>query len=182
VRRVWASETLANGAGVSRSWIETFSRGNAPCAHKKCVKSASTPDNRIEDGCENERNKPRIRSPFFERLQSGPALFFQSQGLKVGGSTARWVFVVAAILDGSQMCVWSRLHTTQLLLLLLSGVYRIDQFLKPQLSSRFVPKPERGHGLGAGNRRSDPHDRTALLYFMYSRFGPNSPGFGSLCL
>ena len=43
----------------------------------------------------------------------GPAPFFQSQGLKVGGSTARWVFVVTVILDSSHMCVWSRLHTTQ---------------------------------------------------------------------
>jgi hypothetical protein len=58
-------------------------------------------------------------------------------------------------------------------------VYKIDQSLKPAIQySRFVPEPERGHGLVAGNRRSDPHDRSASLYFMYSRFGPNSPEFG----
>ena len=29
--------------------------------------------------------------------------------------------------------------------------------------------------LVAGNRRSDPHDRSTSLYFMYSRFRPDSP-------
>jgi hypothetical protein len=38
------------------------------------------------------------------RVCGGPEPFFQSQRLKVGGSAARWVFVVTAILDVFQMC------------------------------------------------------------------------------
>ena len=63
-RPTWACESLANGAGVSRSWIGIFSTGQVLCAHKKCVESSSNPDNRIVDGCENESNKPRTEFPF----------------------------------------------------------------------------------------------------------------------
>src|ERR1022692_21298 len=63
-RGVWTSETLANGACVSRSWIGICSRGNVLCAHKKCVESTSNATSTIGDGCENERNKPRIEFPF----------------------------------------------------------------------------------------------------------------------
>jgi hypothetical protein len=39
----------------------------------------------------------------------GPAPSFQSQRLKVGGSAARWVFVVTTILDSLQMCCLVRI-------------------------------------------------------------------------
>jgi len=46
---------------------------------------------------------PRMGFPSL-RVWGGPTPFFQSQRLKVGGSAARWVFVVTTILDGFQMC------------------------------------------------------------------------------
>jgi len=71
--------------------------GGVLCAHNKCVESNNNPNNKVGDRRENERPRPRIASPLVS--VDRPALFFQSQGLKVGGSTARWVFAVTAILE-----------------------------------------------------------------------------------
>jgi hypothetical protein len=46
---------------------------------------------------------PRMGYPSL-RVWGGPAPFFQSQRLKVGGSGARWVFLVTTILDSFEMC------------------------------------------------------------------------------
>ena len=61
-------------------------------------------------------------------------------------------------------------------------MYKSEQCLKHDTGNLWEFEPEGGHGLVAGNRRSDPHDRIASLYFRYSRFRPNSPGFGLSCM
>ena len=62
---------------------------------------------------------PKMRgSPPRIENRCGPLGIGGQQLLRLqGGHIDGWVFVVAAILESSQMCVWSRSHTAQLLLL-----------------------------------------------------------------
>jgi hypothetical protein len=64
------------------------------------MESTNKLTNRIEERCGSEKTKPRMGFPSL-RLWGG-ASAFQSQRLKVGGSGARWAFVVTLILDSSQ--------------------------------------------------------------------------------
>jgi len=106
-RRVWASETVATLDGASGSCTALSSRVDALCAHMTCVETNKL-TNRIEDSGESERTTPRMGFPSLGGWD-GPAPSFQSQRLKVGGSAARWVFVVTTILDSLQMCCLVRI-------------------------------------------------------------------------
>jgi hypothetical protein len=75
--------TLANGAGVARSWIGIFSRGDVLCAHNKCVEGASNPTNRIGGGYENERNRPRIDFPLVSVCGRGQRFSFNRKGSRL---------------------------------------------------------------------------------------------------
>jgi len=67
------------------------------------VESTKKLTNRIGERRESERTEPRMGFPFL-RAWGRPALFFQSQRLKVGVSTARWDFVVTPSVDSFQIC------------------------------------------------------------------------------
>jgi len=72
------------------------------------VESTSKHTDGITGRRESERTKARVGFPYLTAL--GRTAPFQSQRLRVGGRTTRWVFVVTAILDTLKMFVWSRLH------------------------------------------------------------------------